>query len=99
MKNPIFISIVFWGILCCNCCTAQSIIEAKKQVTGGGYYFDGWSGLVPNNITPKLTDSFPERKSIWGWVTSDQKIMEKQIDYATDYGLSFFCFDWYFPDS
>jgi hypothetical protein len=99
MKKQFVLLAVVYSALFAGPAVAQNIAKARNTVKVGAYYFDGWSGLVPNNITPKLTDSFPERKSIWGWVTSDQKIMDQQINYAADYGLSFFCFDWYFPDS
>jgi hypothetical protein len=97
-KQFIFLAVISCGLFSGRA-IAQNITEAKNTVKVGAYYYDGWSGLVPNNITPKLTDSFPERKSIWGWVTSDQKIMDQQINCAADYGLSFFCFDWYLPDT
>lgn len=78
---------------------AANCYSQKNNVTVGAYYYDGWSGLVPDNLTRKLMDSFPERKPVWGWVTSDANVMQKQIDLAADYGISFFCFDWFFPNS
>lgn len=67
-----------------------------KKVMIGAYYFDGWTGAYQDHITPALTEKFPEREPIWGWKTSSQDIMNKQIDAAANAGLSFFNFLWYF---
>lgn len=63
----------------------------------GAYYFDGWSGLTRGHLTEALVDSFPERKPLWGWITSTPEVMRDQIDAAADAGLSFFSFCWYYP--
>jgi len=67
-------------------------------ITLGAYYFDGWSIAKSAHLTPKLRDSFPDRKPKWGWITSTPEAMKDQIDLAADAGLSFFSFDWYYPD-
>src|SRR5438034_1397685 len=64
----------------------------------GAYYFDGWAKAVSGHLTPRLRDSFPDRKPKWGWVTSTPEIVKDQIDLAADAGLSFFSFCWYYPD-
>ena len=61
----------------------------------GAYYFDGWTG-EHFHLNQKLVDSFPERKPIWGWVTSTPETMVKQIDLAANSGLSFFSFCYYY---
>lgn len=68
--------------------------ETKCQI--GAYYFDGWTGTYPYHITKSLVDSFSDRESKWGWITSKQATMNAQIDEASGAGLSFFCFCWYF---
>ncbi|SMD11615.1 glycoside hydrolase family 99-like domain-containing protein [Pedobacter nyackensis] len=67
----------------------------SSSIMLGAYYFDGWAGLTPH-LTPELANDFPERKPIWGWVTSKQDVIEDQIDLAANSGLSFFSFCWYF---
>lgn len=67
-----------------------------KQMTLGAYYFDGWTGKYPQHLTPKLTGSFADRKPIWGWITSSQETVDKQILSASEAGLSFFSFCWYY---
>ena len=62
----------------------------------GAYYFDGWTGAYPQHLTPKLTGAFADRKPIWGWITSTQDIVDKQIVAASDAGLNFFSFCWYY---
>ena len=66
------------------------------QVKVGAYYFDGWTGHYPIHITKALTTSFADREPKWGWITSSPKIMDEQINLASDANLSFFDFCWYF---
>lgn len=40
-----------------------------------------------------------DRMPIWGWVTSTPSVMQKQIDLASEAGISFFSFCWYFKPS
>ena len=78
---------------------AQSGTESKTDpsICLGAYYFDGWTGLT-KHLTPELANNFPERTPIWGWVTSKQEIMEDQIELASNAGISFFSFCWYFTN-
>lgn len=67
-----------------------------QSVKLGAYYFDGWKKEKGNtHLTPQLKQNL-DRKPVWGWVTSTQSIMDKQIDAAADAGLSFFSFCWYY---
>lgn len=66
----------------------------KMPLQLGAYYFDGWTGKTAN-ITPRLTNGFPDREPIWGWVTSTPDIVKEQIDYAANAGITFFDFCWY----
>lgn len=83
-----------------SCCTlflfASQAFAQSKDITLGAYYFDGWTGTYPYHITDKLVNSFPERKPVWGWLTSTQTIIDKQIQLANNNGLSFFSFCWYY---
>jgi hypothetical protein len=69
--------------------------SAVSKVEFGAYYFDGWRANS-NLLTKSLVDSFSERQPVWGWVTSTQKIVDAQIIAASDAGLSFFSFCWYY---
>lgn len=71
--------------------------QAASDIVLGAYYFDGWATPKSGHLTPKLRDSFPDRKPKWGWITSTPAVMKDQIDLAADAGLSFFNFDWYYP--
>ena len=74
--------------------------QASNNIYLGAYYFDGWQPLYEKGpINDKLTNDFPERKPIWGWLTSTPEIMSNQIDAAANAGISFFSFDWYYPNS
>jgi hypothetical protein len=66
------------------------------EIKLGAYYFDGWTGKYAQHISPKLMNSFSNRKPKWGWVTSSQKIVDQQILAASGAGLSFFSFCWYY---
>lgn len=74
-------------------------VQAQAEVKLGAYYFDGWHGTYPYHLTPKLKDSFSNREPKWGWLTSSQSIMNKQIEAASKAGISFFSFCWYYPDN
>jgi hypothetical protein len=67
-----------------------------QKAKAGAYYFDGWTGTYPNHITKSLVDDYSNRKPKWGWITSNQKTIDKQIKAASNSGLSFFTFCWYF---
>jgi len=73
-------------------CFSFSVLALEVKV--GAYYFDGWTGKT-KHISQKLM-SFSERKPIWGWVTSTQSVVESQIDLASNFGIDFFNFCWYF---
>ncbi|GAB3940739.1 hypothetical protein GCM10028805_03000 [Spirosoma harenae] len=88
----LFVSLVV-GVISAQKSIRTIGIHAKVQL--GAYYFDGWSGLTSGHITEALLDSFPERKPIWGWLTSSPAIVQKQIDAAANAGISFFSFCWY----
>ena len=71
-------------------------VPANNKIQLGAYYFDGWTGEYPQHITSHLKESFANRKPKWGWVTSSQEIVDEQIMMASDAGLSFFSFCWYY---
>jgi hypothetical protein len=75
---------------------ARQVSAQTKDIKLGAYYFDGWTGAYPYHITDKLVNEFPERKPVWGWLTSTQTIIDKQIQLANNAGLSFFSFCWYY---
>lgn len=75
---------------------AETAIAQSDNYQFGAYYFDGWTGKYPYHITKNLIDSFPDRKPKWGWVTSTQRIVDEQIKLASDAGLTFFSFCWYY---
>ena len=64
----------------------------------GAYYFDGWATDKSSAFTDELLTQFPEREPIWGWRDDDIKIMERQIDIASENGVDFFAFCWYWAD-
>jgi hypothetical protein len=69
--------------------------QENQKITLGAYYFNGWSASKNIYLTKSLTDSFSERESRWGWVTSSQSVIDQQINTAADAGLGFFSFCWY----
>jgi len=88
---------------------AQQTSESKKvKAMVGAYYFDGWAGKntradirtknAPTHLTQKMVEEFPDREPIWGWRDDSLSIMMKQIDLASENGISFFSFCWYWHD-
>lgn len=70
--------------------------QSSGSVKIGAYYFDGWTGNNKYQLNANLENNFAERQPIWGWVTSTQGTIDKQIDVAASYGISFFNFCWYY---
>lgn len=89
--NKIRIQLIF-GLLFCT----VAVFAQKARVKIGAYYFDGWTGTYSNHITPSLVSNFPEREPKWGWITSSQQAVKEQIEVASNAGLSFFSFCWYY---
>lgn len=87
MKSRLFLLVVLLFIF------ADS--KAQKPCLGA-FYFDGWSGTDHNIMSPTLLQNYAKREPKWGWVTSSQAVVDQQINYAADAGLSFFSFDWYY---
>ncbi|MDX1357589.1 MAG: glycoside hydrolase family 99-like domain-containing protein [Clostridia bacterium] len=53
---------------------------------------------VKNAVSKFPGHSWP-RKPLWGYVNeADPKVMEMQIDAATDHGINVFIYDWYWYD-
>jgi len=89
--------VILTFVLCHGIAAFAQVKETKaKQHKIGAYYYDGWGSLTSPSLSKALIDSFPERTPKWGWVTSTPTIVEKQIDAASDAGLSFFSFCWYY---
>jgi hypothetical protein len=58
----------------------------------GAYYFPGW----PTREKWKVLDAFPERMPLLGYYAEgDPAVMDWQIRWAVEHGISFFAFDWY----
>ncbi|MFB2118256.1 glycoside hydrolase family 99-like domain-containing protein [Parapedobacter sp. 2B3] len=68
---------------------------SQESVKIGAYYFDGWTGKT-YHISENLKTNFKDREPIWGWVTSTQEIIDNQILLASEAGLDFFNFCWYY---
>lgn len=64
----------------------------------GAYYFDGWSSKETLHISKRLMAEFSDRMPVWGWASDTVEIMEKQISLASSNNISFFAFDWYYPE-
>ena len=66
----------------------------------GVYYYPGWSPVFkrpdhqPDPWQP--IRAFPERQPELGWYRDDQvETVEKQLQWMSQYGISFVTFDWY----
>jgi hypothetical protein len=58
----------------------------------GAYYFPGW----PTRAKWQVLDRFPERMPLLGYYREgDPTVMDWQITWAVEHGISFFVFDWY----
>lgn len=58
----------------------------------GAYYFPGWA----TRERWKVLDAFPERVPLLGYYREgDPAVMDWQLRWAAEHGISFFVFDWY----
>ena len=58
----------------------------------GAYYFPGW----PTREKWRVLDAFPERMPLLGYYAEgDPTVMDWQIKWAVEHGITFFVFDWY----
>lgn len=88
--------------------------QRKASMKLGAYYFAGWAGKcpyddgtpehawakgMPTHYTHKLATEFAGRTPIWGWRDDSMEIMERQIDLASENGVSYFSFCWYWADN
>lgn len=88
--------------------------KGKPQMKLGAYYFAGWAGKcpydngtpenewakgMPTHYTKKLATTFSGRTPIWGWRDDSKELMERQIDLASDNGIAYFSFCWYWADN
>jgi hypothetical protein len=70
--------------------TPRPVSTGPYQV--GAYYFPGW----PTHEKWRVLDAFPERMPLLGYYAEgDPAVMDWQIKWAVEHGISFFAFDWY----
>jgi len=98
MINVKYLILLIFVSFACSVKSQPKTLPIGNDITLGAYYFDGWTGKT-FHATPKLKENFLDRKPIWGWVTSTQRIVDKQILEAANAGLSFFTFCWYYGKS
>jgi hypothetical protein len=77
----------------------NQISVTSNRVTAkiGAYYFDGWNSK-DSHVTERLKTEFANREPVWGWLDDSPEVMEKQINFAANAGLSFWSFCWYWPE-
>lgn len=83
-------------------CSGKSISEKSKveKVKLGAWYFGGWS-FPPDekgytfHISHTLVNKYSDREPVWGWREDKPGVMQEQINYAAQNGLSVWGFCWY----
>lgn len=105
-KKLLFIALSLFALITVSCSkntlsgTKEEDKSNENEVKVGAWYFGGWS-FPPDeegytfHISPTLVNQYQEREPVWGWREDTPEIMEKQIDYAANAGLSFWGFCWY----
>ena len=67
----------------------------------GVYYFGGWTQdpQIPFSTTDQFwtpIENFPERQPLLGFYNeTTQSVMDQQLLWMADYGISYIAFDWY----
>lgn len=114
MKSSISSVIFLFISICFALYTTDVQAKKTPKIKLGAYYFAGWAGKcpyddgtpenawakgMPTHFTKKLATEFSGRTPIWGWRDDTQKLMERQIKLASDNGISYFSFCWYWRDN
>lgn len=74
---------------------AAPLAQARARV--GAYYFDGWSGPLTNeHFNGLVAGPYQDRQPLTGWRDNDPCVIEQQLVWAREFGLSFFVYDWFF---
>jgi hypothetical protein len=112
LKNRL-LQLIFFVLIVLIPSQFVSAQKSKASIKLGAYFYGGWSGQsrfddgttenawakgMPWAFTKKLATTYQNRMPLWGWRDETQELMEKQINLAADYGLSFFSFCWYWQD-
>jgi hypothetical protein len=62
----------------------------------GAYYFDGWAGSLNSyHFTGLFGPPFSSWRPLYGWRDAAPSTLERQLDWAHEFGIDFFLFDWY----
>jgi len=87
--------ILLIGFLSALFCFLQTGAQEYKI---GVYYYPGWTdspGQWWNPPWDKIKP-FPDREPLLGWYPETEVwVAEKQINWASEYGIDFFAYDWY----
>jgi hypothetical protein len=101
MRNFMFFIVLF-------CIVSMSFsVNAAPAVDIGVYYYPGWKSDYinwkdlkgfPNSRSPGK--SWPEREPLLGYYPEEEPwVAEKHIAWASQYGVTFFAYDWYWDSS
>lgn len=103
MRNAKYLFTLAGIFLLMGCANSQKkLVELPKgeQIRVGAWYFGGWS-FKPDDkgytfhISPTLVRDYDFRKPLWGWREDAPGVMQRQIDFASNNGISFWGFCWY----
>lgn len=62
----------------------------------GAYYFDGWAGpLSSYHFNGLFAPPFSSWRPLYGWRDAAPATLERQLEWAHEFGIDFFLFDWY----
>jgi hypothetical protein len=75
---------------------SNSFSQNKSDVKLGAYYFNGWQGERLKNVNTQYSGSFKNRVPRQGWHVNGQHRLDSELLSASNSGLSFFSFCWYF---
>ncbi len=72
--------------------------SSAQDIEIGVYYYPGWSIRpdMPWNRAWEPIKNYPEREPLIGYYPEGETwVAEKQIEWASEYGIRFFIYDWY----
>jgi hypothetical protein len=89
------------------CCFITCSVYAAQNYSIGVYYYPGWQSNyvnwkdikgLPGSRSPGK--AWPDREPVLGYYPEEEPwVAEKHIDWASQYGITFFAYDWYWVDN
>lgn len=97
LRLTVGVAVVVLAALVFASFAGAAVQEAQQPIARvGAYYFDGWAGSLNSyHFTGLFGPPFSSWRPLYGWRDAAPATLERQLDWAHEFGIDFFLFDWY----